>query len=443
MFPHTPYRSPILRIALPAIVSNIIVPLLGLADTAIVGHLGSPAYIGAIAVGGMLFNLIYWSFAFLRMGTSGLTAQAYGRNDTLGQNRLLLHVLGIGLMLSVLLIACSRPLADLAFRFIQSTAEVEELARRYFYIGVWGAPAMLSLYGLTGWFIGMQNTRYPMLIAIGQNIVNILCSLTFVYALGMGIEGVASGTVVAQYAGLLFGIACWRHGFSGRSLRMPLRSLADGTQLTRFFRINGDIFLRTLCLVAVTTFFTAAGARFGNVTLAVNALLMQLFLLFSYVMDGFAYAGEALSGRFAGAADYTSLRRTVRRLFGWGAGLTVCFSLAYACGFDAILFLLTDDRSVCQAAREFRLWTLCIPIAGCAAFLFDGIFIGLTATRAMLLAMSVAMLVFFSLYGMLADTWGNHALWCAFVAYLAVRGLVEAIVYFIILPCKSKAEPIF
>ena len=415
----------ILHIALPSIVSNITVPLLGLVDVTIVGHLGAAAYIGAIAVGGLLFNIIYWIFGFLRMGTSGMTSQALGRRDLPEVTRLLLRAVGIGLMASVCLVALQIPIRKLAFLLIQPGEEVGRLASTYFHICIWGAPAMLGLYGLTGWYIGMQNSRIPMYIAMTQNVVNIAASLSLVVLGGMKVEGVALGTLVAQYAGFLMGICLWLR-FYGR-LRKHIRwaGVWRREAMCRFFQVNRDIFLRTLCLVAVTLFFTSAGASQGEVVLAVNTLLMQLFTLYSYVMDGFAYAGEALSGRYIGAHNRQTLSDTVRRLFLWGAVMALLFTLTYAVGGHAFLGLLTDNREVIAASDEYVWWALAIPMAGMAAFIWDGVFIGATATRGMLLSMAVAAGLFFLLYYGFRPLWGNHALWLAFLCYLFVRGTVQ------------------
>ena len=304
----------ILHIALPSIVSNITVPLLGLIDVSIVGHLGAASYIGAIAVGGMLFNMIYWLFGFLRMGTGGLTAQAYGRHDLQEVTRILLRSLSISLLLALALLLLQYPIRNIAFMCMDTSKEVRQLATLYFHICIWGAPATLGLYGFTGWYIGMQNSRFPMFIAITQNIVNIAASLFFVFVLKMKVEGVALGTLVAQYAGL--GMACLLWLAYYRPLRKYLRqkALFDRMEMKRFFQVNRDIFFRTLCLIAVTVFFTSTGAAYGDVVLAVNALLMQLFTLYSYFMDGFAYAGEALTGKYIGAKDNQSLRLTIRHL---------------------------------------------------------------------------------------------------------------------------------
>lgn len=416
----------ILQLAIPSIVSNITVPLLGLVDVAIVGHLGAPAYIGAIAVGGMLFNIIYWLFGFLRMGTSGMTSQAYGRNDPDEVMRLLVRSLTVGWGIALILLLLQYPIVKVAFLFIQTTPEIELWATKYFRVCIWGAPAVLGLYGFTGWFIGMQNSRFPMFIAILQNIVNIAASLCFVFLLGMKVEGVAWGTLIAQYSGLGMAIALWMRRYR------PLKKInwKDSLQkeaMRRFFGINRDIFFRTLCLVAVTTFFTSAGARQGEVVLAVNTLLMQLFTLFSYIMDGFAYAGEALAGLYIGARNPAALRRMIHLLFAWGVGLAVGFTLLYGFGGPSFLGLLTDDDAVIQASATYFYWVLAVPLAGFGAFLWDGILIGATATKQMLYSMLVASACFFVVYYGWAASLGNHALWMAFLLYLLLRGVMQAL----------------
>lgn len=416
----------ILQIALPSIVSNITVPLLGLIDVTIVGHLGSAAYIGAIAVGGMLFNIIYWIFGFLRMGTSGMTSQAFGRHDLNEVTRLLLRSVGVGLFIALALLILQYPIERIAFTFIHTTEEVEKMASLYFSICIWGAPAVLGLYSFSGWFIGMQNSRFPMFIAITQNIVNIVVSLCLVYGFDMKIEGVAIGTLTAQYAGLLMAYLLWIRYYGSLRKRIVWSSFFDKAAMYRFFQVNRDIFFRTICLVVVTVFFTSAGAAQGEVVLAVNTLLMQLFTLFSYIMDGFAYAGEALTGKYVGARNTKALHQTVRQLFGWGIGLSITFTILYSIGGQAFLGLLTNEKTVIQAANDYFYWVLAIPLAGFAAFLLDGIFIGATATGLMLRAMMVASGSFFLLYYGFQPTMGNHALWMAFITYLLLRGIMQA-----------------
>ena len=415
----------ILKIALPAIVTNITVPLLGLVDTAIVGHMGDATYIGAIAVGSMVFNLVYWVFGFLRMGTSGLTAQARGRRDLQEMRSLLVRSQTVAMTIALLILLLQVPLRDVMLWLIGPTDDVRPLAVTYYHIVVWGAPAMLGLYGLSGWFIGMQNTRLPMVISISQNVVNIVASLALVYGLGMKVEGVALGTVVAQYAGLLMAMAMLVRYYR-RYITIRLCSLKE---FIPFLRVNSDIFLRTLCLVAVNLYFTSAGARQGATILAVNALLLQLYLLFSYIMDGFAYAGEALCGRFWGARDNKAFREVVGRLFMWGAGMTVLFTTLYVVGGMPFLRLLTDEETVVQAAREYVWWAWLIPVAGVAAFVWDGIFIGITQTRGMLVSAAVASVVFLAGVVWLMPVMGNHGLWLSMLLYLAVRGIVQSVIF--------------
>ena len=423
----SPTSQRILHIAIPSIISNITVPLLGLIDVTIVGHLGSASYIGAIAVGGMLFNMIYWIFGFLRMGTSGLTAQSYGAHDLKEVTRILLRSTGISLMLALALLILQYPIRLIAFELIDTSAEVQQLATLYFHICIWGAPATLGLYSFSGWFIGMQNSRFPMFIAITQNIVNIVASLLFVFVFGMKVEGVALGTLIAQYAGLFMAYLLWLRYYRPLRKYISRKQLFTHDAMKRLFQVNRDIFLRTLCLVAVTVFFTSTGAAFGDVVLAVNTLLMQLFTLFSYIMDGFAYAGEALTGKYIGAGNRQELRRTIRHLFGWGIALSLAFTLLYGIGGKEFLGLLTNEQSVISASGDYFYWVLAIPLAGFAAFLLDGICIGATSTHIMLKAMVVASGSFFLIYYSLHNVLHNHALWLGFIVYLALRGIMQAL----------------
>ena len=417
----------ILHLAIPSIVSNITVPLLGLVDVTIVGHLGATAYIGAIAVGGLLFNILYWNFGFLRMGTSGLTSQAYGRKDKDAEIRVLVQAVSVGLFSALAMLILQYPIERLAFRLLDTSAEVEQYAVTYFRICIWGAPAVLAQYGFTGWFIGMQNSRYPMYIAIVMNVINIVCSSCFVFLFGMKVEGVALGTVVAQYSGVIMAWWLWFYNYKELRGRITFKGSLQLIAMRRFFTVNRDIFLRTLCLIGVTTFFTSTGARQGDVILAVNTLLMQLFTLFSYIMDGFAYAGEALSGRYVGACNLVQLKRAVKALFGWGVGLSLVFTLLYGIGGENFLGLLTNDTLVIETAGHYFYWVLAIPLAGFAAFLWDGILIGATATRFMLWAMLVASGSFFVIYYCFSGATNNHTLWLAFLVYLALRGIMQTI----------------
>ncbi len=419
----------ILRLAIPSIVSNITVPLLGMVDVAIVGHLGDASYIGAIAVGAMIFNVIYWIFGFLRMGTSGMTAQALGARQLTDVVQLLMRSFSVGLMVALTIIVFQTPIKQLALAIVAPEQQIRSLVSTYFYICVWGAPAMLAMYGLTGWYIGMQNTRFPMVISIVQNVVNIVASLLMVFVFRMGIRGVAFGTVVAQYAGLILSLSLLWSYYRRWWKYMRWEGLYEKAKMLRFFKVNSDIFIRTLFLVAVNFYFLAAGSRQGAVVLAVNTLLMQLFILFSYVMDGFAFAGEALCGKYFGAENHSAFQAVLKRLFVWGGIVVIAFTILYLVGGQSFLSLFTDDKEVLNAATEYFPWAIVIPVAGVAAFIWDGVFIGITETRGMLYSSVIATIIFFMVYIILRPVWHNHALWLAFILYLISRGVIQSIIF--------------
>lgn len=419
----------ILGIALPSIVSNITVPLLGMVDVAIVGHIGDAVYMSAIAVGSMIFNLVYWVFGFLRMGTSGMTSQAYGARDLTEVTRLLVRSMLAAFGVSALIIVLQVPLLWLMLNIISPTPDVVPLARTYFHICVWGAPAMLGLYGLSGWFIGMQNTRIPMFIAIMQNVVNIIASLTLVFGFGLRPEGVATGTLIAQWTGFMVALLLLAKYYGRLRPHFTTHGLLRHGAMARFFSVNRDIFLRTLFLVGVNLYFTSAGARQGATILAVNTMLLQLYLLFSYVMDGFAYAGEAIGGRYYGARNLTAFRSTVGRLFLWGLLMATLFTLAYAMFGHSILALLTSDQTVLNASTAYFPWAVAVPFISMGAFVWDGLFIGMTATRSMLVSSAVSALSFLAVYATLNPHLHNHALWLALLTYMAMRGIVQSLIY--------------
>lgn len=425
----------ILALAGPAIVTNITTPLLGLVDTAITGHLGSAAYIGAIAVGAGMFSLAYWPMNFLRMGTSGLASQAYGasrgdarRNDECF--RVLYRALVLGLALALAIVLFSPLISRGILLFMDADAATAEYAGRYFGIVVMGAPAVLCTYALAGWFLGMQDSRAPMWMSLAINVSNIALSLALVYGAGMKIEGVAVGTLASQWIGLAVGIGIGVRKY-GIGLPDDWASLRDERQLGRFFSVNTDIFLRTLCLAAVTLWFTRSGSRQGGDVLAANALLMQLFMLFSYFMDGFAFAGEAMAGKYYGMGDGAKLRITVGGVFAWAFGVACIFTLIYLFFGSDIMEILTDERRVVAIAMDYLPWALAIPVAGTAAFAWDGIFIGITFTRQMLASMAIAVAVYFGCYAAFEPRMGNHGLWLAFICYLGVRGAVQTAQYYL------------
>lgn len=420
-------RREIGAIALPAIISNITTPLLAMVDVAIVGHIGSAVYIAAVAIGSSIFNMLYWLFGFLRMGASGMTAQAYGAADNRLIATILHRSLAVGLLMGLLLIAISSPVCSLMLGFMDADAETLPAARSYFLIAISGAPATLGSYALSGWFIGMQDSRSPMWMSLVTNVVNIIVSLTAVFGFGMRIEGIAVGSAVAQWTGFIFGLIVALRRY--RPARPDFGAIVEWSGLKRFFSVNADIFLRTLCLVAVTVWFTRSGSVQGTEILAANTLLLQLFLFFSYFMDGFAFSGEALAGKYLGRGDRSSLARLISALTRISVVMALAFGAVYFIFGPEILSLLTDDTKVLGISNSYLLWAVAVPLAGTYAFIWDGLLIGLTRTRLMLLSMLVATAVFFSVCAVARPVMGNHGLWLAFVIYLAIRGIVERLLY--------------
>lgn len=422
-------QDKVLKLALPAIASNITVPLLGLVDTAIVGHLGNAQYIAAIAVGNTMFSMIYWFFSFLRMGTSGFTSQAWGARNWSESGVLLLRSLLIALFFGLFFCVVQKPLLHIIFRLMHTSLQVQEFATTYFRILIWGAPAVLALYSFMGWFVGMQNSRFPMYISILQNVVNVVLSFALVYGLHLNIEGIAWGTLVAQYAGVGMSLWLWWKYYGRIWKHIYFSSLWNKEALKRFFNVNKDIFLRTVCLIFVTVYFTSSGTSQGDYVLSANMLMMQFFVFFSYFMDGFAYAGEALAGKHLGAKNQKGLLDTVRKLFKCALVLVILFSLVYIAFGSKIISLLTNEPDVLREANRYLWWIYLIPLTGFSAFVWDGVFIGITRSQRMFASMLVATIVFFCLRLIFMPWYGNHGLWLAFVSYLLFRGLSQSVIW--------------
>ena len=429
-----PLNKEILSLAIPSILANITVPLVGMADIAVAGHLGggngAAALIGGITIGTMLFDLLYWNFAFLRSGTGGLTAQAYGRllagSDGVDQvHGILLRALKIALLSGVALIALQWVVLWLAFLLVDCTPQVRELASEYFKIRIWAAPATLSLFAFKGWFIGLQDTVRPMIADLIVNGLNIALSFGLGFGLcglpAMGFAGVAAGTLIAQWCGFTYTAFAARH--------------VDQVQAPSFFRMNRDLVLRSLGMIAVYIGFTVISAKFGDTMLAVSAILMKLLLVFSYFTDGFAYAGEALTGKFIGAGDKLGVHAAVKGCFIWGWGLAGAFMLMYGLGGVPAFHLLTSDVTVVEAGREFIPWLLLMPLIGVPAFIWDGVFTGATATSAMrdstlLCAMGFFAVWFGGYYLTMAlgkdapvGPMAIHILMAAYFVHLAIRSI--------------------
>lgn len=416
-----------MAISLPAIIANIAEPLLGLLDTGIAGHLGAPQFIGAVAVGAMMMNMLYWNFGFLRMGTSGLTAQAYGSGSVQAQVDTLQRSSAIALIAGIAMVILQAPLRWLLLWIMGPSPEVSALASTYFSIVVWGAPAVLVTMSIKGWLLGMQDSRSPMLISIGVNVLNVIVSLVAVYVLDMGFKGIAVGTLTSVWIGVIY--ACWRvrNRFASIVRELHFKRAFNFNGSGRFFKVSSDIFVRCIFMLAVNLFFIRAGAVSGDIVLAVNTLMQQLFHLFSFFMDGIAFAGEAVVGKYYGAKDYRQMHRCVRWLFVWSTMLTMVFVLAYSVFPHSIFSLFTSESEVVSTAMYYHWWCSIVPLVSMAAFVWDGVFIGVTATRGMLTAVATACGLFFLLYFTLPTSLGNHALWISFVAFLTTRSAVQTI----------------
>lgn len=419
----------ILRLALPNIISNITVPLMGLVSTAIAAHLGdNPVVtIGALAIGVTIFNLIYWNCSFVRMGTSGLTAQAYGKGDMHECTNMLVRGVVVAGGIGILILILQYPLGEASLWAMNGS----EMTREYFYARIWAVPAGILLFGLNGWFNGMQNAMIPMVTAIAVNVVHMATSYWLALKLNMGITGIAYGSVLAQWTGVALSLVLLVVYYRKRLTAIDWHRVLDMRPLKTFIKVNRDIILRTMCIVAVYTFFTGASARMDNpILLTVNTLLLQLFTLFSYMNDGFAYAAEALTGRFIGARNEPVLRICVKRCLLWGMVIAVVFVAIYIVWWRDILELIIDSEvydvgSVLEVAAQYIIWVIIIPIACAMPFIMDGIMVGATETRVMRDSMFISTAVFFAIYYAGYQFIGNNALWMAFTLYMFLRGVLQ------------------
>jgi len=414
----------ILRLAIPNIVTNITIPLLAMVDLGLMGHLGSVKYVGAVALGGMIFSFIFWAFGFLRMGTSGFTAQAYGQRNLAEAGNILVRSIVFAIGGGIFLILLQWPLSWAAFNLVNSSTSVETLAHEYFSIRIYAAPATLFIYAIIGWFIGMQNARMPMILAISVNLLNVLLSLLFIKGLGMGSNGVAWANVISQYGGLVLGLYLLSFYWPKLSNYVNLTEALNLKAFVRFFNVNRDIFIRTLCLIFTLSFFTTQSANTSDTILAVNTLLFQFFYFFSYFVDGFAYAAEALAGRYIGSGDRAMLKKVIRRLFVWGGAIALAFTLIFLVGGGFILRLLTNNTVTIAAAKPFMFWIVLVPLITFAAFIWDGIFVGATASKAMRNSMVIiTTLIFLPAYYLLEPLLGNNGLWLAMMLFMGARGV--------------------
>ena len=418
----------ILRIALPNIVSNITVPIMGIAGTMIAGHLGnSVATIGALAIGVSIFNFIYWNCSFIRMGTSGITAQAYGAGDRRTTTLMLARAVAVSAVVGILVLLLQKPLGWGALKIMNG----DQMVAEYFFARVWAVPAGVLLFGLNGWLTGMQNAIIPMIVAIAVNVIHIIFSIILAFDFDMGITGIAYASVIAQWTGVLVTalITWWyyRRGF----VKVSWNEVMDMQSMKEFFVINRDIIIRTLCIVVTYTFFTAASARMGDPTiLAVNTILLQLFTLFSYMNDGFAYSAEALTGRFIGARDVVSLRDCIKKCLLWGLAVSVIYVGVYVGWWRDLLMLFLDSgagdaTTILEYAGRYIGWIIAIPLAASMPFIMDGIMVGATQSRIMRDSMIYSTIAYFVIFYTMRPFIENNALWLAFSSYMFLRGVLQ------------------
>ena len=418
-----PINREVVRLAVPSILANITVPLVGIVDTAIAGHLGAAVLIGGIAVGTMLFDLLYWNMGFLRVGTGGITAQAYGRGDWKAAIGTFSQGMATALVASLLVLAIQWLFAEAMFLLVDCSPEVERVARNYFFIRVWAAPATLSLFVFKGWFIGMQNTVFPMITDLWVNIVNMVASWLLSFYTPLGISGVAAGTLVAQWTGLVLAVLLMRSKYRDLMHQTTILHSMKWKYFSRFFSINSFLFVRSLLMLVVYEGFTIFAARFGDVELAVSSVMMHLLLLYSYFVDGFAYAGEAMTGRFIGERNRPSLNETVKYVFFWGAVIGVVSTAAYAVFPRSIIGLLTDNAEVIAASGPYLFWLLLMPLLSCVAFIWDGIYVGATASRSLMVCMIWSAGLFIAAFFLCAPRFGAQALYIAYFVHLIARSV--------------------
>ncbi|MCC5942929.1 MAG: MATE family efflux transporter [Balneolaceae bacterium] len=417
----------ILRLAIPNIISNLSVPLLGAVDTALVGHLDQVYYLGALAVGSVIFNFIFWGFGFLRMGTTGLTAQEYGRRDRMNMMMILARVQIIAMSIGLLILFLQHPIAILSLWLIESSAEVAEYTRVYYDIRIYTAPAVLALYGLNGWFLGMQNAKYPMIITIVLNLLNIVLNITFIYGFDMHVNGVAYGTLISTYLALALGVFLFAKRYRRYLGHYVKSELINLDEIKKYFSVNRDIFIRTLCLIFTFSFFTAVSARQGDMILAANTILLQFWFIVSYGIDGFAYAAESLVGRFKGSDNRAKLKKAVLYNIGWGLILGITGTLLYALAGSSLLSIFTNNSEVIDLAKTVLFWTILAPLVSSFCYILDGVFIGATETKPMRNTMLFSTgIVFLPTYYLGTYFLGIHGLWLAMVLFMIARGVALA-----------------
>jgi MATE family multidrug resistance protein len=418
----------VLKIALPIVISNATVPILGAVDTGVVGQMGAAAPIGAVGIGAVIITGIYWLFGFLRMGTTGLTSQAQGAGQVGEVAALLTRALMIGFAGGIALIALQVPVFWAAFQISPASEEVESLARQYMAIRVWSAPAMIALFGMTGWLIAQERTRAVLLLQVAMNGINILLDLWFVLGLDWGVAGVARATVIAEWGGLALGFWFCRDAFAVPAW-CDWPRVFDRERLKNMASVNGDILLRSLMLQVIFISFLFWGSDFGDVTLAANQVLLQFLSITAHALDGFAFAAEALVGQAFGARSVAHLRRGALLTSVWGVVVCVALAVIFASFGGALIDLMAKAPEVQLEARKYLIYMALAPVLGLAAYMLDGVFIGATRTRDMRNMMALSLFVYIVAALALAPSMGNHGLWLALLISFVARGITLGLRY--------------
>lgn len=413
----------------PIILSNITVPLIGVVDTAVVGHLPEPHHIGAVAVGALIFNYLFWSFGFLRMGTTGLAAQAAGAGDLEEVRSTLARAMLMAGALGLIAILLQKPILDFALWAIGGSPAVAAEAGDYFLIRIWSAPAALAKFALIGWFLALQKAKVTLLMQLAMNLVNLVLDLLFVLGWGWGVEGVAVASVIAEYAGLALGLLIARRLLAEMGGDFRRARILDAAALRKMIVVNRDIFIRTLCLLTAFGYVTAKGAAMGDVTLAANAVMLQFQSLMAYALDGFAHAAEVLVGRAVGQRDRGVLRAAVRASFLWALIFAVLFSLFWVAGGPVLIRLLTGIEAVRATAYALLPWAIASPLVSVWGYTYDGVFLGATRTVEVRNAMILCLALCIGAGELLIPHWGNAGLWSAFMLFMVARGATLAAYY--------------
>ena len=417
------------RLAGPIILANISVPLLGAVDTAVIGHLEHAYLLGAVAVSVIIFQYIYWGFGFLRMGTTGLTAQAFGSGDLDETRACFLRALMVGGFIGIALWIFQWPIIKFSLLLFDASSEVEEFAELYFFIRIWSAPAVLINYCLVGWFIGVRNTRAALMLQVWMNGLNIVLDLLFVIGFGWGVAGVAGATVIAEISAAAAGLWMFSRQLNRLGTFKSSVRLFDKPKIKRMFGVNFDIFIRTFCLISAFAFFTAQAAKLGDITLAANAVLIQFQHFLSFGLDGFAHAAEALVGGAVGAKNHRALRSTVKITSLWAVLIAGLYVLVYGLAGEWIISLMTNIEQVRHAAIEFLPWLIISPIFSVWSFMLDGVFIGATHTKEMRNGMMISLAIFIAVALILKDVYGNHGLWLSLMIFMVIRGITLGVFY--------------